>query len=35
MLIDGSLGRADDDNEASLSLDNENKEVNNNRDGFR
>ena len=35
MLIGSSLGRADDNNEASLSLNNENKEVDNNRDGFR
>ena len=30
-----SSGRADDNNEASLSLNNENKEVDNDRDGFR
>ena len=30
----GSSGRADDDDEASLSLDDENEEVDDNRDGF-
>ena len=35
MLIGGSSGRADDNDEASLNLNNENKEVDNNRDGFR
>ena len=35
MLIGSSPERADDNNEASLSLNNENKEVDNNRDGFK